>query len=602
MQDIWSECQEYPAECDEDVSSSRRLQVEQQAEETRRDTLDQLRMTTRAPGRPRILRTGSVGRPKKIYQTREVERSVTSTDANEVEDFAGSTEITLKNALKIHGYHILCMFQIPSRSHNNLGKGIVDALLKDGHEVTWATPYPELLKSPINKLHIVDVSATKPLTDAMGASNVVKKKTSMSVVREFAMNISKVIVEVPALRDVIVKTQFDAVISEWFFSDVDCGYAAVQQVPWILLSGTILMPNLEKLMDDIRSISTIPVIFNDYPIPMNFWQRLVNTFTYMTLEVVNWMYHGTSAEIYQSSFGPLAAARGVTLPPYDEALYNVSVLLVNSHPSFAPSLTAPKNVFDVAGYHIAEEVPPLPKDLQDILDKSPQGVVYFSMGSVLKSASFPANTKNELIKIFGNLPYTVLWKFEEKMENLPKNLHIRSWMPQASILAHPNVKVFITHGGLLSALEALNFGIPCITIPIFGDQPANAARAVRLEYALKIDFGDDLAKDIKLALDEMLNNDRYYEKAKYLSKLFRDRPVSPSKLVTYAIRTAIESNGAYHLRSKAHLYSWYERWMLDQVALVLAVLVILLIIIKKVASSIFRNKIKATKEYKLKKK
>ncbi|KAJ0181901.1 hypothetical protein K1T71_002623 [Dendrolimus kikuchii] len=102
MQDIWSECQEYPAECDEDVSSSRRLQVEQQAEETRHDTLDQLRMTTRAPGRPRILRTGSVGRPKKIYQTREVERSVTSTDANEVEDFAGSTEITLKNALKMH--------------------------------------------------------------------------------------------------------------------------------------------------------------------------------------------------------------------------------------------------------------------------------------------------------------------------------------------------------------------------------------------------------------------------------------------------------------------------------------------------------------------
>ncbi|KAJ0180507.1 hypothetical protein K1T71_003911 [Dendrolimus kikuchii] len=100
MQDIWSECQEYPAEYDRDESSSRRLQAEQQAEETRHDALDQLRMTTRAPGRPRILRTGSVGRPKKIYQTRKVERSVTSTDANEVEDFAGSTEITLKNALK----------------------------------------------------------------------------------------------------------------------------------------------------------------------------------------------------------------------------------------------------------------------------------------------------------------------------------------------------------------------------------------------------------------------------------------------------------------------------------------------------------------------
>ncbi|KAJ0176870.1 hypothetical protein K1T71_008049 [Dendrolimus kikuchii] len=107
MQDIWSECQEYPAEYDRDESSSRRLQVEQQAEETRHDTLDQQKMTTRAPGRPKILRTGSVGRPKKIYQTRKVERSVTSTDANEVEDFAGSTEITLKNALKNDPYQFL---------------------------------------------------------------------------------------------------------------------------------------------------------------------------------------------------------------------------------------------------------------------------------------------------------------------------------------------------------------------------------------------------------------------------------------------------------------------------------------------------------------
>ncbi|KAJ0169844.1 hypothetical protein K1T71_014450 [Dendrolimus kikuchii] len=342
----------------------------------------------------------------------------------------------------------------------------------------------------------------------MAVPNVMKRNLSASIVRQFTMNVSKVVVQVPAVRDIIVKTQFDAVVTEWFFSDVDCGYAAVQQVPWILLSRTTLMPDLEKLVDDVRSISTIPIVLHDYPIPMNFWQRLVNTFTYIAMEFMTWMYRGTSEEIYQSSFGPLAAARGVTLPPYDEALYNVSVLLVNSHPSFVPSLSAPKNVFDVAGYHIAEEVSPLPKDLQDILDNSPQGVVYFSMGSVLKSTSFPANTKNELINILGNLPYTVLWKFEEQIENLPKNLHVRPWMPQASILAHPNVKVFITHGGLLSTLEALNFGVPCIAIPIFGDQPMNAAKAVRSEYALKVDFGDDMAKDIKMALDEMLNNDK----------------------------------------------------------------------------------------------
>lgn len=76
----------------------------------------------------------------------------------------------------------------------------------------------------------------------------------------------------------------------------------------------------------------------------------------------------------------------------------------------------------------------LHQDLQDILDSSPNGVVYFSLGSVLKSAALPEHTKKDLIRVLGELPYTVLWKFEEKMDGLPKNVYIRPWMPQASIL------------------------------------------------------------------------------------------------------------------------------------------------------------------------
>ncbi|XP_052754851.1 uncharacterized protein LOC128201545 [Galleria mellonella] len=45
-------------------------------------------------------------------------------------------------AAKVSGYHIVCVFAIPSRSHNHLGKGVVDSLLKAGHQVTWITPYP----------------------------------------------------------------------------------------------------------------------------------------------------------------------------------------------------------------------------------------------------------------------------------------------------------------------------------------------------------------------------------------------------------------------------------------------------------------------------
>lgn len=56
------------------------------------------------------------------------------------------------------------------------------------------------------------------------------------------------------------------------------------------------------------------------------------------------------------------------------------------------------------------------------------------MGSNLKSKDLPEVIKNEILEVFGSLKQTVLWKFEEKMANLPKNVHILDWAPQQSIL------------------------------------------------------------------------------------------------------------------------------------------------------------------------
>lgn len=68
--------------------------------------------------------------------------------------------------------------------------------------------------------------------------------------------------------------------------------------------------------------------------------------------------------------------------------------------------------------------------------------------------------------------------------------------------AHPNVKLFITHGGLLSSIEALYFGIPLVGIPVFGDQPMNMARAVKSGYGIKVDL-DTISEEI---LDEAISN------------------------------------------------------------------------------------------------
>ena len=68
------------------------------------------------------------------------------------------------------------------------------------------------------------------------------------------------------------------------------------------------------------------------------------------------------------------------------------------------------------------------------MDSAKDGVIFFSMGSNLKSKDLPDELKASLLKMFGSLKQTVLWKFEEVLPNMPKNVHILTWAPQQEIL------------------------------------------------------------------------------------------------------------------------------------------------------------------------
>lgn len=56
-------------------------------------------------------------------------------------------------------------------------------------------------------------------------------------------------------------------------------------------------------------------------------------------------------------------------------------------------------------------------------------------------------------------------------------------------LAHPNTKLFITHGGLLSTTETTYHGVLILAVPVFADQEMNAARAT-MDAALEILLND----------------------------------------------------------------------------------------------------------------
>lgn len=167
---------------------------------------------------------------------------------------------------------------------------------------------------------------------------------------------------------------------------------------------------------------------------------------------------------------------GSGIPDLRDLADNSSLIFVNQHFSIAGPRPLPTNVVEVGGIHIKQSRKSLPDDLQQLLDNAEHGVIYVSWGSIINSQGMPLSKKQEIVDAFKRLPQTILWKWQnDSLTATAKNIHIRSWLPQIDILCHPNVKVFMSHGGMMGTSEGVYCQKPTIVTPIFGDQYLNAA-------------------------------------------------------------------------------------------------------------------------------
>lgn len=236
---------------------------------------------------------------------------------------------------------------------------------------------------------------------------------------------------------------------------------------------------------------------------MNFLQRAGNiAMTLFETVYMNIFYWPSQNQIYQESFPD-------PKPSLDELMNNVNLVLLNSHFTLNYPRPYVPNMVEVGGLHINRVPNPLPKDIQEFLDQADEGVIYFSMGSNIQSTTLPVEKREAILKTFAQFKQKVMWKWEsDDLPGKPDNVFIKSWWPQDDILAHRNVKVFITHGGLLGSTEAIYHGVPVIGIPIFGDQELNMARAVHAGYGLTVNYRNLTQDALTWALKEVLGNEK----------------------------------------------------------------------------------------------
>lgn len=73
---------------------------------------------------------------------------------------------------------------------------------------------------------------------------------------------------------------------------------------------------------------------------------------------------------------------------------------------------------------------------------------------------------------------------------------------------HPNVKLFISHGGLLGTQEAVACGVPTLMVPLYADQALNARAMSDRNVARIISLKDATTQAWREAFHDLLTNNR----------------------------------------------------------------------------------------------
>lgn len=85
----------------------------------------------------------------------------------------------------------------------------------------------------------------------------------------------------------------------------------------------------------------------------------------------------------------------------------------------------------------------------------------------------------------------------------PANVHLTTFVPQRSLLAA--CSAFVTHAGFSSVRESVLAGVPMVTIPLFGEQPQNAARVAELGLGVNLDVAALDAGSVAEAVTRVLS-------------------------------------------------------------------------------------------------
>lgn len=115
----------------------------------------------------------------------------------------------------------------------------------------------------------------------------------------------------------------------------------------------------------------------------------------------------------------------------------------------------------------------------------------------------------------------------------PSNVRLEPEVPQQRLLTA--AKVFVTHAGYSSVREALTAAVPMVAVPLFADQPRNAARIQDLKAGVPVGVKGLTASALAERIQHVLDTRTYHDAAETLAGEMAELPVFteiPDRLVS----------------------------------------------------------------------
>ncbi|KAG4070453.1 hypothetical protein HA402_005685 [Bradysia odoriphaga] len=504
----------------------------------------------------------------------------------------------------IDGAKILAVFPSDVKSHFTLGKVVLTELADRGHEITFFSQFTMREKHDnISEIRIAGVKEAlikKGLEEEnqLTARHERSKIDSLTNLINRGTALVEYTLDYPVLLDIIQnKDDYDLLIIDMYLTDALLGLSYYLDIPSVVLcsSGTNKWAN--EMVGNPHNPAYNPNIFLGFTDKMSIKQRLVNSLVSAFEKITyNYMYLPAQDMVYQRVFKSFLPDR--SLPPLIDLIHNVSLVLVNTHPIFQYPRPIVPNMVQVGGLHIlqSDKSETIAQEIFDYVQAAPEGVIYVSLGSQVKSHDLPLEQIAALVKVFEGYmgKMRIIWKWENAtLIDHPHNVIVGPTVPQQALLAHDNVKLFITNGGLLSLMESVYFEKPVIVLPIFGDQDFNAAQVESNGYGRVLSLQNITEDSIQEAITDVLTNERYLDNVKRLSKLFKDNPIDPLEYAVYSIEYVMRTNGARHLRSAALDLSMWSQSLID-VSCIIAIGILLILGVPSIIISNLLKKNNAT--------